>query len=136
MNRRPVSTAGVALSVSARQQIDAIMDIARNQIEAVLQREVSRLVLRAQEDASREAERRRENAEQVLAARGARALDQRSAGPQPIYVRPVKAQEIFGVHRATLYRWADAGHINIHKRGAATFVRVDEVRAFIEGNQS
>lgn len=51
----------------------------------------------------------------------------------PIYIRPVRAQEVFGVHRATLYRWAKDGHITIHKRGSASFVRVDEVMKYIEG---
>lgn len=128
MSRRSAAP-GHALSVSARQQIDAIMDTARNQIEAVLQREVSRLVLQAQKDARQETAPRRENAQRAMIAA---AL---GAGSPPIYVRPSRAQQMFGVHRATLYRWADAGHITIHKRGTASFVRVDEVRACIEGSQ-
>jgi excisionase family DNA binding protein len=51
----------------------------------------------------------------------------------PIYVRPVRANEVFGVHRSTLYRWAEAGHIKIYKRGAASFVKVAEVTNYIEG---
>lgn len=51
----------------------------------------------------------------------------------PIYIRPVRSKEVFGVHRCTLYRWAADGHIKIYKRGAASFVRVDEVIKYIEG---
>lgn len=32
----------------------------------------------------------------------------------PIFIRPNRVQAVFGIHRATLYRWAEAGHI---KRG-------------------
>ncbi|MDN5569573.1 MAG: helix-turn-helix domain-containing protein [Paracoccus sp. (in: a-proteobacteria)] len=52
----------------------------------------------------------------------------------PIFIRPVQVKELFGIHRATLYRWAAAGHIKIHKRGAASFVSVSEVTDFITGS--
>lgn len=53
----------------------------------------------------------------------------------PIMVRPSQAKEVFGVHRATLYRWAAEKHIKIHKRGKMSFVDPNEVRAFIMGDQ-
>lgn len=51
----------------------------------------------------------------------------------PIFVRPAQIKALFGIHRATLYRWAAAGHITIHKRGAASFVSVAEISNFITG---
>ncbi|MGA0615900.1 helix-turn-helix domain-containing protein [Paracoccus sp. KR1-242] len=51
----------------------------------------------------------------------------------PIFVRPARAVQAFGVHRSTLYRWAKDGHIKIYKRGGATFVKVSEVTKFIMG---
>lgn len=54
----------------------------------------------------------------------------------PIYVRPARSYELFGVSRSTLYRWASAGHITIYKRGGASFVKVSEVSAYIEGGGS
>lgn len=51
----------------------------------------------------------------------------------PLYIRPKRALEVFGVHKATLYRWAAAGHIRIYKRGAASFFRVAEIENFITG---
>lgn len=56
--------------------------------------------------------------------------------PQPVYCRPSHARAIFGISRATIYRWAAAGHITLHKRGAATFVKVAEVAAYIERGDS
>ena len=50
----------------------------------------------------------------------------------PIYIRPVRAPEVFGISRSTLYRWAQAGLIRIYRRGSMSFVRVEEVRAVIE----
>lgn len=125
MSRRRAA-ARFALSPSARQRIDVIMATARDQVETVLQREVSRLVADAQDSARQEAFRCRPAHPQAIAA---------ATHPQPIYVRPVRAQQLFGVHRATLYRWAKDGHITIHKRGSTSFIHVDELRAFIEGNQ-
>ena len=54
----------------------------------------------------------------------------------PIYARPVDAPRIFGISRSTLYRWAAAGYVTIHRRGGASFVRIEEVCAFIEGNSA
>lgn len=51
----------------------------------------------------------------------------------PLFVRPVDAKAVFGIHRATLYRWAEQGHIRIYKRGAASFVSTAEVSNYITG---
>ena len=51
----------------------------------------------------------------------------------PIMVRVSQAKAAFGVHRATLYRWAADKHIKIHKRGSMSFVDPTEVRNFIMG---
>lgn len=52
---------------------------------------------------------------------------------QPIMVRVSKAQQVFGVHRATIYRWAGAGSIKIYKCGSASFVKTEEILAHITG---
>ncbi|WP_424964471.1 MULTISPECIES: hypothetical protein [unclassified Dinoroseobacter] len=54
------------------------------------------------------------------------------AAPKPVTCRPVHSQEAFGINRATLYRWAKDGHINIYKKGPMSFVKVDEVPFYIE----
>lgn len=51
---------------------------------------------------------------------------------QPVFIRPVQVTQFFGIHRATLYRWAASGHITIHRRGAASFVKVADLTSFIE----
>jgi len=51
----------------------------------------------------------------------------------PVYVRPYRVPELFGVSRSTLYRWAAEGHITIHRRGAMAFVRVADLHRVIEG---
>ncbi len=51
----------------------------------------------------------------------------------PIFIRPYQAPEMLGVCRGTIYNWAKAGHITIHKRGSASFIQVSEVRDFILG---
>ncbi|MEI4262823.1 DNA-binding protein [Roseovarius sp. D0-M9] len=53
--------------------------------------------------------------------------------PDPIMVRVSNAKAAFGVHRATLYRWAADNHITIHKRGTMSFVDPVQVRNFIMG---
>lgn len=52
--------------------------------------------------------------------------------PQPVLCRPVHCQEVFGISRATLYRWAKDGHITIYKKGPMSFVKVEEVLSHIE----
>lgn len=54
--------------------------------------------------------------------------------PAPLYVRVVDSQPVFGIHRATVYRWAAAGLIRIHKRGSASFLSVAEMKRLIEGD--
>jgi len=50
-----------------------------------------------------------------------------------VMVRVSQAKAAFGVHRATLYRWAASDHIRIHKRGSMSFVDPTEVKNFIKG---
>lgn len=52
---------------------------------------------------------------------------------QPITCRPVQAKELFGVSTATIYRWAQKGHIRIHKRAGCSFLNVEEVKNFLLG---
>ena len=54
----------------------------------------------------------------------------------PLYVRVAQAQEVFGLHRSTIYRWASAGLLTIHKRGNCSFLRVAEMESLIEGGDS
>lgn len=49
----------------------------------------------------------------------------------PVTCRPSQAPQVFGVSRATIYRWADRGHIRLYHRAGMTFLRVDEVLAYI-----
>lgn len=50
-----------------------------------------------------------------------------------ITVRVSQAQPAFGVHKSTLYRWANEGHIAIHRRGSMSFVDPIEVKNYIMG---
>lgn len=61
------------------------------------------------------------------------AIDSTVKKPAPITCRPCDAKEVFGVSRATIYRWAEAGHISIYKRAGMSFLDVSEVRNFILG---
>ncbi|MCP4243916.1 MAG: helix-turn-helix domain-containing protein [bacterium] len=56
-----------------------------------------------------------------------------STSAKPLYVRLAKAQEVFGLHRSTFYRWAKAGEVKIYKRGPISLLKVAEVEALIEG---
>lgn len=56
--------------------------------------------------------------------------------PKPIFVRVAHAQEMFGVHRATIYRWAEAGKVTIHKVGSVSLLNVAEMEAMITGGKS
>ncbi|WP_226622621.1 helix-turn-helix domain-containing protein [Alloyangia pacifica] len=49
-----------------------------------------------------------------------------------LYVRMAHAQEVFGIHRVTFYRWAEAGQIRVYKRGAMSLLKVAEIEAFLE----
>lgn len=50
----------------------------------------------------------------------------------PVYFRPSDAKQTVGVHRATIYRWADQGKITLLKHGRMTFVRTEEVIKLLE----
>jgi hypothetical protein len=52
---------------------------------------------------------------------------------EPVMVRVSQSQYAFGVHKSTLYRWANNKHIVIHRRGAMSFVDPIEVKNFIMG---
>ncbi len=51
----------------------------------------------------------------------------------PIFIRASQVQEVFGIHRSTLYRMEKRGQIAIHKRGSQSFVRVADMERFITG---
>ncbi len=55
---------------------------------------------------------------------------------RPIFVRLFRSQEAFGVHRSTIYRWAQAGIIRIYKRGNISVVRVADVEAVLSGEEN
>ena len=65
--------------------------------------------------------------------KGAKQEADASHALQPVTCRPVDAKKIFGVSRATIYNWAAAGHITIYKRAGMSFLRVQEVEAYICG---
>lgn len=50
-----------------------------------------------------------------------------------IYFRPTECLALFSISVATLYRWAAAGRIKIHKAGAMSLVKVADMQAVIEG---
>ncbi len=58
----------------------------------------------------------------------------RRPSQRPIYVRVCRSQEMLGVHRSTVYRWAEKGWIRIYKRGNVALVRLSEVEAFLEAS--
>ncbi len=58
----------------------------------------------------------------------------RRPSQRPIYVRVCRSKEAFGVHRSTVYRWAQKGWIRIYKRGNVALVRLSEVEAFLEAS--
>ena len=51
---------------------------------------------------------------------------------RPMFVRVCRSQEVFGVHRSTVYRWAERGWIKIYKRGNVSVVRPEDVEAMFE----
>ena len=51
----------------------------------------------------------------------------------PATFQPADSQAVVGISRATLYRWAQAGHITLYRRSAMTFARTAEVVHFITG---
>ena len=50
----------------------------------------------------------------------------------PVFVRVCRSQEVFGVHRSTVYRWAGKGWIRIYKRGSVSVVRLADVEDLFE----
>lgn len=50
----------------------------------------------------------------------------------PIYIRPAQVPAMFGISRSTLYRWAAAGMVDLHRHGRMTFVRAEDLRRLIE----
>ena len=47
-------------------------------------------------------------------------------------VRLAQAQEVFGIHRVTFYRSADAGQIRTHKKFEISLLKVSEIEALLE----
>ncbi len=60
-------------------------------------------------------------------------MPERHEAIRPVTCRPAQAQQVFGVSRATIYRWADKGHIKIYKRGGVALVKVEDVLSYITG---
>lgn len=52
----------------------------------------------------------------------------------PIHSRVSDCRQAYRVHRATIYRSANRGWINIYKRSNCNFVSVVEMRASIESH--
>lgn len=53
--------------------------------------------------------------------------------PAPLFARTREAAELFGTSKATLYRWIKRGLLTKHKRGAATYLEIAEIRRVITG---
>lgn len=51
----------------------------------------------------------------------------------PIFTRICQVQEVFGIHRTTIYRMEKDGKITIHRRGNQSFVRVSDMERLITG---
>jgi hypothetical protein len=59
-----------------------------------------------------------------------------TAKPMPqkrIHVRVSRSKEVFDPSRATVHRLAKKGALTIHKRDGASWLKVEEVSAYIEG---
>lgn len=56
--------------------------------------------------------------------------------PQPIYIRVNDAPLYFALSRSTIYRAAERGELEIHKRGAASLLKVEEVEDWIRWKNS
>ena len=48
-------------------------------------------------------------------------------GTQPVFIRVARCQQIIGIHRSTIYRWAKQGLITIHKRGRISLIRLSDI---------
>lgn len=53
----------------------------------------------------------------------------------PLYVRVSDSRKVFGMHPATVYRWAKAGKLTIHKVGSVSLLRVSDVEAMIHASE-
>jgi excisionase family DNA binding protein len=51
-----------------------------------------------------------------------------------IALRPAEAAEAIGVHRATIYKWMDSGHLPSVVVGRARFIRVSDIKALMKEN--
>ncbi len=62
---------------------------------------------------------------------------------EPLFIRACRVQEVFGIHRSTLYRWVEAEaeiakaerrepRLRLRKRGSATFVLTAELANYID----
>lgn len=56
--------------------------------------------------------------------------------PAPLFVRPSKLQAMFGISKSTAYLWVRQGHLTVHRRGAASFFEVAEVRRVVTGQDA
>ena len=54
--------------------------------------------------------------------------------PAPLYVRVSGVPAVYGMHRSTVYRWADSGIVTIYKRGSMSWVKAEEMSRAIEGS--
>ena len=54
---------------------------------------------------------------------------------KPLFIRPKTVQPMFGFSRSALYRWAEAGHLRLYKRGPATFVKASEIEELLTGEE-
>ena len=55
------------------------------------------------------------------------------AAPTPLYVRVSDVPAVYGMHRSTVYRWAENGLVTIYKRGSMSWVKTEEMSRAIEG---
>lgn len=58
---------------------------------------------------------------------GAPRITDSEAVTVPAFFRPVDARKVVGLSRATMYAWAKAGHITLHKPSGATLIETAEV---------
>lgn len=58
-----------------------------------------------------------------------------AAQKQQQYCRVSDSQEVFGIHRSTIYRLASKGILTIYKRQGMSLLKVSEVAGWIEGKE-
>ena len=54
--------------------------------------------------------------------------------PERLTIRVSDAPAVFSVSTDTIYSWAKAGRIRIHKKGGIALLKVSEVLAYIESS--